>query len=595
MHVGEGMMSMQKYIELNEKRVSFLSSTLLLLMLSACGGSTSAGGGIGTSPPPPPLPPPPPPVSTILESEASTVRFLNRATFGATQSQINALTGTEVADWIRAEFDKQPTTYLQRILSQLAALQQGEMLFSNSLTNLYFDEAIAGNDQLRQRMVLALSEIIVVSSNSNLNGVPQSMAHYVDILSNNAFGNFRDLLEEITYSPAMAIYLTYLANQKGDMASGRVPDENYARELLQLFTIGLNELNMDGSQKTDGQGQPIETFDNSDITGLAKVFTGLSTQGSNFFNINRDRTAIYKPMVVFPDFHSDLEKTFLTTTIPPSTGGTESIDTALDAIFAHPNVAPFISRQLIQRFVTSSPSPAYVQRVATAFETGSFVLPDNSSVGTGIRGDLKATIAAVLLDQVAIQNPANGTTEQGKIREPMLRTIHWARAFNETTPDAADENFLQDASFALSQHPFRSPSVFNFFRPGYVAPGTATGAAGLTAPELQIVNESTSISNINFINAFIYGFSPNRSGDPAGGINPDYTAEMALADDIPALIAHLDLLLTGNLLRQDSKDRIAQLLAEVPIRTASDAEDRTFRVAIAISMVMASPGYLVQR
>lgn len=588
---------MQNETLLSYKRASFLSASLLLLMLSACGGSTGAGGGIGTSPPPPPLPPPPPPVSTILESEASTVRFLNRATFGATQSQIDTLTGTEVADWIRAEFDKQPTNYLQKILAQLAALQQGEMLFANALTNLYFDEAIAGNDQLRQRMVLALSEIIVVSSNSNLNARPQAMAHYVDILSNNAFGNFRDLLEEITYSPAMAIYLTYLANQKGDMASGRVPDENYARELLQLFTIGLNELNMDGSQKTDGQGQPIETFDNSDITGLAKVFTGLSTQGSNFFNINRDRTSIYNPLVVFPDFHSDLEKTFLTTTIPASTPGAESIDTALDAIFAHPNVAPFISRQLIQRFVMSSPSPAYVQRVATAFETGTFTLPDNSSVGTGVRGDLKATIAAVLLDQQAIQNPDNGTPEQGKIREPMLRTIHWARAFNETTPDAAGENFLQDASFALSQHPFRSPSVFNFFRPGYVAPGTATGAAGLTAPELQIVNESTSISNINFINAFIYGFSPNRSGvnDDGSGINADYTAEAALADDIPALIARLDLLLTGNMLRQDSKDRIAQLLAEAPIRSGTEAEDRFFRVAIAVSMVMSSPGYLVQR
>ena len=583
---------MQSYNLLKGKRARFLSAPLLLLMLSACGGSTSSGGGSGGTGASPPLPPP---ISSILATEASTVRFLNRATFGATQSQIDTLTGTEVADWIRAEFDKQPTTYLQRILDQLAALPQGEMLFANALSSLYFDEAIAGNDQLRQRMVLALSEIIIVSSNSNLNNRPQAMAYYVDILSNNAFGNFRDLLEEITYSPAMAIYLTYLANQKGDMASGRVPDENYARELLQLFTIGLNELNMDGSQKTDGQGQPIETFDNSDITGLAKVFTGLSTQGSRFFRINRDRTSIYKPLEVFPDYHSDLEKTFLTTTIPASTAGAESIDGALDAIFAHPNVAPFISRQLIQRFVMSSPSPAYVQRVATAFETGAFTLPDNSSVGTGTRGDLKATIAAVLLDQQAIQNPDNGTPEQGKIREPMLRVIHWARAFNETTPDADDERFLRDTSGTLLQHPFRSPSVFNFFRPGYIAPGTATGVAGLTAPELQIVNETTAISNINFINSFIYGFSPNRSGDDEGGINPDYTAELVLADDIPALIAHLDLLLTGNMLRQDSKDRMAQLLAEVPIRSTSEVDDRTFRVAIAVSMVMSSPGYLVQR
>ena len=549
--------------KLGFRPTNFVTPLILLVMLSqtACGGSsTSGGGGTGTSPPPPPVPPPPPPAaSSIFASEASTVRFLNHATFGATQGDVTTLTGTEVADWMRGEFAKQPTTYLQRILDQIAALPDGDMLFTDALTNLFFDEVIAGNDQLRQRMVLALSEIIVASSNSNLNGLPQTMAHYVDILSRNAFGNYRDLLEEITYSPAMAVYLTYLANQKGDMESGRVPDENYARELLQLFTIGLNELNMDGTLKLDGGGQPIEIFDNSDITGLAKVFTGLSTQGSNFFNILRDRSSSYKPLIVFPDFHSELEKTFLNVTIPPFTNGEESIDTALDTIFAHPNMAPFVSRQLIQRFVMSSPSPAYVGRVATAFETGSFRLPDNTTTGTGIRGDLKATLAAVLLDPNAIQNPANGTPEQGKIREPMLRFTHWARAFNEKTPDAADERFLRDASFALGQHPFRSPSVFNFFRPGYIAPNTSTGAAGLTAPELQIVNESSAISNINFMNSFIYNFSPNFSDDPNGGVVADYTAELAIADDVPALIARLDLILTGNMLRQDSKDRIAQL------------------------------------
>ncbi|MBL4871733.1 MAG: DUF1800 domain-containing protein [Robiginitomaculum sp.] len=523
------------------------------------------------------------------------MRFLNRATFGATQGDADTLTGTEVADWLRAEFAKQPTTYLQPILGQLSALPDGEMLFANALTNLFFDEVIAGNDQLRQRMVLALSEIIVASSNSDLEGLPATMAHYVDILSTNAFGNYRDLMEEITYSPAMSIYLTYLANQKGDMDSGRVPYENYARELLQLFTIGLSELNMDGTLKLDGAGQPIEIFDNSDITGLAKVFTGLSTQGSNFFNIFRDGSSTYKPLIVFPDFHSELEKSFLNVTIPPFTSGEESIDTALDTIFAHPNMAPFVSRQLIQRFVMSAPSPAYVERVATAFETGSFLLPDSTSVGTGIRGDLKATLSAVLLDQQALQNPTNGTPENGKIREPMLRFIHWARAFNETTPDAADERFLQDTSFALGQHPFRSPSVFNFFRPRYIAPGTATGTAGLTAPELQIVNESSLISNINFINSFIYNFSPNFSDDPNGGVVADYTEELALADDVPALIARLDLILTGNMLRQDSKDRIAQLLAEIPINVDTEATDRIFRVTIAISMVMSSPGYLVQR
>jgi uncharacterized protein (DUF1800 family) len=523
------------------------------------------------------------------------VRFLGRATFGATPAQITSLTNTEVSDWIKNEFAKQPTHYLQRIIDQIAALPRGEMLFANTLTNLFYDEAIAGDDQLRQRMVLALSEIVVASSNGDLDNFPQTMAHYIDILSDNAFGNYRVLLEEITYSPAMAVYLTYLANEKGDMDSGRVPDENYARELMQLFTIGLNELNMDGTLRLDAQGQPIETYTNDDITGLAKVFTGLSTQGSDFYDILADRSSIYKPLEMFSDFHSDLEKTFLTVTIPANTEGVESIDTALDTIFAHSNVAPFVSTRLIQRFVTSAPSPQYVERVATSFETGSFTLPDGTNVGAGVRGDLQATLAALLLDPEATQDPVSAPPGFGKIREPMLRVVQWARAFKETTPDTADENFLQDSSFALGQHPFRAVHVFNFFNPGYVAPGTATGAAGLTAPELQIVDESTTISSINFMNAFIYNFSPTESEDPDGGVNGDYTEELALADDAQALIDHLDLLLTGNLLRQDTKDRIAQLLAEIPVNAGSELEDRLSRVSVATSMVMSSPGYLVQR
>ena len=561
-------------------------------LLSACGGggsSTPPSGGGGTTPPPVQQ------VSKAFKTAPSTQRFLSRATFGAKPGEITALTDTEVSDWIIAEFNKQPTNYLPRILTQIDALPQGEMLFADSLGYLYFDEAISGDDQLRQRMVLALSEIIVVSSNSTLDDFPQSMAHYVDILSDNAFGNYRDLLGEITYSPAMAAYLTYLANEKGDAATGRMPDENYARELLQLFTIGLNELNMDGSLKTDAQGVPIETYDNTDITGLAKVFTGLSTQGSEFYGIFNDDTGLYLPLVVFPNFHSDLEKSFLGITIPAGTSGEESIDLALDAIFEHPNMAPFFSRQLIQRFVTSDPHPTYVARVAAVFEAGRYVLPDGTSVGDGRRGDLKATLAAVLFDVQALQDPATAPATFGKVREPMIRFIGWARAFGETAPDAADEFFLENATFGLGQHPFRPNSVFNFFRPGYVAPGTSTGAAGLTAPELQIVNESTAISYINFMNAFIYNFSPTISEDPDGGINGDYTRQIGLADNADALIADLDLILTGNQLTTETKARMTELMNEIPIGADSADEDRLTRVLVAITMVMTAPEYLVQR
>ncbi|HHL43521.1 MAG TPA: DUF1800 domain-containing protein [Hellea balneolensis] len=571
--------------------IIFISGFLAFAPLSACGG----GGGSTVTPPPPPPPPPPAQISKAFKTAESTSSFLAKATFGATKAQIDSLKGTAVSDWLLGQFNHSPTLYLDRVLALLRALPRDEMLFGDSLTNMYIDDAIASDDQLRLRMVLALSEIIVTSLNSDLDNYPDAMAYYVDILSRNAFGNYRDILKEITYSPAMGFYLTYLANEKGDPDSGRMPDENYARELLQLFTIGLNELNMDGTEKTDAQGKPIEIYDNTDITGLAKVFTGLSTQNSDFYDVLNDESSVHKPMVAYADFHSELEKTFLGKTIPAGTSADESIEQALDIIFNHPNVAPFISKQLIQRFVTSNPKPAYVQRVANVFESGTYKLPNGTTVGAGKRGDLKATIAAILLDDEALQTRAEQPDDFGKIREPFIRFVNWARAFKETDPDTADEYFLEDASFGLAQHPFRSRSVFNFFRPGYVAPGTETGAAGLVAPELQITNESSVINYINYMNAFIYNFSPTISEDPDNGVNADYSDVLALADDADKLVDYLNLVLAAGNLTATTKSRIKLLLAEVPISTGAPDEDKLSRVFLAVTMVMSAPGYIVQR
>ncbi len=589
-------MALRTFARVRSRALTFIFILIFPTILAACGGGSTP------APPPPPTPPPPPKqVSPGFKTETSTAQFLSRATFGATKVQINGLTDTEVSDWILAEFNKQPTLYRTRITDLIQALPQGELLFVSSVTNLYLDEAIAGNDQLRQRMVLALSEIVVASSDGTLNSLPSAMAHYVDILSENAFGNYRDLMNDITYSPAMSIYLTYLANQKGDMVTGRVPDENYARELMQLFSIGLVELEMDGTPQTNGQGQQIDTYDNEDITGLAKVFTGLSLRDSNFFNLFRDCPSFqncarfHQPLEMFDQFHSELEKSFLGLTIPANTNGTDSIQMALDEIFNHPNVAPFVSRQLIQRFVTSHPKPEYIRRVATAFENGRFTLPSGAVVGTGQRGDLKAALAAVLLDVNALRDPANTPGDFGKIREPMLRFINWARTFGETTPDSAEEYLLFDMTQFLGQHPFRAKHVFNFFEPEHVAPGTETGAAGLTIPELQIVNESSAMSYINFMNAFIYDFSNTRSDDPGAGVNADYTQQLAIADDAQALVDELDLLLTGQQLSAGTKSRIVELLNEIPIDVGSEAEDRISRVRVAVSMVMSSPSYIVQR
>jgi len=577
----------------NFKSLLLVMSCTSSLALAACGGGSSP---VSTAPPVVTTPPPPPPVqvSKAFLTETSTSRFLNQATFGPTYSEIQTLADTEVSEWIVAEFDKPATEYLPGILQLIEDTPEGDFFPPRRISDAFLDGAIAGDDQLRQRMVLALSEILVVSRNSNLDNYPDAIAHYVDILSNNAFGNYRDLLDDVTYSPAMAVYLTYLRNRKGSESSGRVPDENYARELLQLFTLGLVELNMDGTPKLDSNGDPIEFFDNEDITGLAKVFTGLSTEGSDFWSVRADPTSTHKPLVVFPRFHSELEKSFLGTTIAAGTTGEDSIAAALDTIFEHPNVAPFLSRQLIQRFVTSNPKPAYVERVSNAFETGQFILPDESVVGTGDRGDLKATIAAVLLDEEAVQDRSAMPPEFGRVREPIVRFINWARTFEETTPNAYEEWSLGSAQ-AIGQVPFNSPSVFNFFRPGYVAPGTETGAAGLNAPELQIINESSAIGYLNFMNSFIYDFSGTRSDDPDAGVNADYTDLIAIADDASVLVDRLNLVLTGNNLSNRTKSRMVDLMNEIPVSTEAADEDRYSRVVIGITMTMSAPEYIVQR
>ncbi|MEL7028701.1 MAG: DUF1800 family protein [Pseudomonadota bacterium] len=534
------------------------------LSLAGCGDSGGETPAQAPTPTPTPTPTPPPAPSATPE-EAS--RFLSQTTFGPTSADIDLVADIGLSEWMLEEFDKPPTLHLQGVLAQIPGGDfvddDGEPLIDQGFlsSHSFWEAAIDGEDQLRQRMAYALSQILVVStSDFELFILPQTTAAYMDILTEGAFGNYRDLLEEVTYSVAMAEFLTYLANPKGDMATGRVPDENYARELMQLFTIGLVELNPDGTPRLDGDGNPIETYDNMDVTGLARVFTGLNLDDDTFFTnyFDAPRASLYAPLKIYPLFHSELEKSFLDVTIPPNTGAAASIDQALDTLFNHPNMAPFLSRQLIQRFVTSDPDPAYVARVADAFEMGAFALPNGAVVGEGERGDLKATLAAILFDDEA-RNPASGDDpEFGKLREPVIRFTHWARAFKINSADPSNEVFLFDTASPslLAQHPYRAPSVFNFYRPGYVAPGTSTGAAGLTAPELQIVNASSIVGYTNFLTLFIVDAAPNVSDTGPQAFIPDYATEFALAEDPAALVEHLDLLLTYGEMQDDTKTRI---------------------------------------
>ncbi len=586
----------------------------LVLALAACGGGGGGGGSVpgavGTSPPPPPPPPPPPTSSsTAFSTQASTAEFLNQATFGPTLAEINQLTGTLPSDWILGEFSKPASLNLAYVLAEIsepgARDTNGQLTFEKRQTPTFsfWINAIDGDDQLRQRMAFALSQILVIShaEGNFLFEVPNTVAHYQDILVRNAFGNYRDLLEEVTYSPAMGEYLTYLQNTKGDASIGRMPDENYAREVMQLFSIGLVELQQDGEEVLVN-GSPVEIYTNADVTGLAKVFTGLSLTGGEFFFDFRTlpADALHSLMVAYPEWHSDLEKNFLGTTIPAGTGPTESIDLALDALVNHPNTAPFVSRQLIQRFVTSDPEPDYVGRVSAAFAAGQYTLPNGTVVGDGRRGDLSATIAAILFDPDA-RDPANRTEANfGKIREPVLRFIQWARAFDAGTVTPEFTFPLWNTSFGggLSQAPYKSPSVFNFYRPGYIAPGTETGAAGLTMPELQLVNANSISNYANFMTYLVFAFAANNVGQPeATSFIPDYTEELALADDPVALVDHLDLLLAYGSTSAETKATIVTFLEDIPLENLSDPNYNGpfLRVGLGVLMMMTSPDYTVQR
>src|SRR5215471_2322312 len=378
-----------------------LTSALFVVALSACSGGGMNG---ATSSPPPPPPPPPPPVVSANDA----ARFLTQATFGPTDSSIGAVVANGYAGWITAQLNTQAAgnhrAYIDLRTQQIVAADPKAKVQQAQFFETWWREAVTGPDELRERVAFALSQIFVISMQDATVGKDiRGVADYYDMLTANAFGNYRTLLEKVTLHPQMGIYLTSLANQKENTATGLLPDENYAREVMQLFSIGLYQLNSDGTTIKDSSGNPVPTYSHDDIAGLAKVFTGMSWYSpspstTTFFGGAADPNRDWKPMSFYPSFHSVSSKTFLGTTIPAA--GVPDIASdlkiALDTIFNHPNVGPFIATRLIQQLVTSNPSPAYVGRVAAVFN-------DN---GAGTRGDLGASVRALLLDAEARDSAA---------------------------------------------------------------------------------------------------------------------------------------------------------------------------------------------
>ena len=440
-------------------------------------------------------------------------------------------------------------------------------------------------DSVRQRCTLALSEFFVVSLNSlEIEWRSHVVAHYWDLLSTHAFGNFRTLLEAVTLNPAMGQFLNTRGNQK-ENAQGRQPDENYAREVMQLFTIGLARLNIDGTPQRDGNGRPLDSYTPADVTNLARVFTGWDFDKSvnpitNVDGRNVGSTAYArKPMAYIASRHSTLAATFLGITIPANTAGPAALKTALDTLFNHPNVGPFFGRQMIQRLVTGNPSPAYVARVARAFNDD----------GTGVRGNLAAVFSAVLLDAEARGATGLGQNTFGKLREPLVRFVQWGRTFGLNSPTGEWKIYEKTSpDNRLGQSPLRAGSVFNFFRPGYVPPSTALAASQTTAPEFQLVTEVSVGGYLNYLQGVI------QSGID-GTASASYATELGLATNAAALVARLNLLLCANQLSAATVTLIVNALNATPLTNASSTTDRLRRIHAAVLLVMASAEYLVQK
>ena len=551
-------------------------AALAAAALAACSGGSDSS----TSPPPPA----PPPAPSLTAPDAA--RFLTQASFGATEASIDDVLARGYAGWIEDQFGRPQTlhrTYVERAIAA-GDPTAPERTYRDHVMDTFWRQAITGEDQLRQRMAFALSQIFVVSQlNADVNNRPRGLASYLDMLGAQAFGNFRGLLEAVSLHPIMGLYLSSLRNQKEDAASGRVPDENYAREVMQLFTVGLYQLNPDATPKLDGSGAPIPTYGNADVQGLAKVFTGWSWAGpdktaTRFFGGTPDPDRDVTPMQAYPQYHSTSPKSFLGATIPAGTAAEPSLKMGLDALFHHPNTAPFFCRQLIQRFVASNPSPAYVARVAEVFA-------DN---GRGVRGDMKAVIRAVLLDDEARGAAALAQAGWGKLREPVIRLANWARAFAATS---ASGNYMirnvADPATALGQNPLRSSSVFNFYRPGYMPPNTAIAAAGLAAPEFQITGETSVAGYLNFMRNTV-----NNGVGTGTDVRSAYAKEVALAGNPDQLVDRLKLLLTAGRMSDSTRAAIRDAVSTV---AATGEAALLNRAKLAVYLTLASPEFIVQR
>lgn len=521
-------------------------------------------------------------------------RFLAQATLGADRSMIDSVAKLDFRAWIDQQFEV-PPTYVQPLIQEIydTTFQRhlaagGDTLdFPERPTSEHFDYAwwevnMTNNDLLRQRVAFALSEIFVISFKSDLNNHGEGVASYYDIFVEHAFGNFKDIMMDVTLHPCMGFYLTHLNNPKSNPAQFIHPDQNYAREMMQLFSIGLYELNQDGTRVQDSEGNDIPTYDNDDVAEFAKIYTGLGGGATPAmpdtiiepeFGMRINKIDMATPMIMYEEHHEPGAKYLLNGyVVPAGQTGMEDIDDAINHLFNHQNVGPFIAQQLIQRLVKSNPSPAYVARVADKF---------NSSGGA--RGDMKAVIKAILMDEEARSCDWYNDPVQGKLKEPIVRYTHFARALGGISESGWFWNVGGDYNDDAGQHPLYSPSVFNFYWPDFQPIGPI-GNPGYFAPEFQVHNSRTSIGFVNFVNEWAVNETLLRTkGEPTSLVFTNLDNMLAYAEDTETLINELDIVMTNGMLKDDTREIITGIVEPI--------EDPFEKVKLTIYLMVISADY----
>lgn len=543
---------------------------LTILLVSACGGGTNSTE--SNSPAAAPALPATEVANAVPDgplTRREAFRLVEQSTFGPQLDDINTVARIGPESWINKQLQS-PATFM------LPGLQHANQDQWRQYVNVWWRNSIQAEDQLRQRVAFALSEILVVSSEDTLGEEQAALAGYYDILVRNAFGNYRDLIEEVTLSPVMGEYLSMKGNQKPNPEENIRPDENYARELLQLFTIGLVELNPNGTPRLDKEGVPLPAYNQSHIEAFAHVFTGWQFANTDDFRWPEDKDYM-RPMESWAEYHDTARKELLNGVILPA-GQTaeEDMEQALNNLFNHPNVGPFIVRQLIQRLVTSNPSPQYIEDVAAVFNRNA----------AGERGSLGSTIKAILMHREARLGHLDRPEIFGKTKEPLLRLTQLWRAFE---PETIHNEFNYAwADNELAQAPLASASVFNFFRPDYSQPGDIHDL-GLASPEFQIMDETSIITITSRLLASTLWSHNYKNDSDHHRIAIDIRREMQLEEDHEALINHLDMVLLGGRMSPGLRDEVRDLMA-----SGNFSHEASQRVVEAIFLIISSPEAAVQ-